>query len=390
MLNLPTEVVASEFLTLEGKQFSTSRKHVIYVQDIVARYGPDPIRYFICAAGPENQDADFSWAEFVQRNNSEARRRLGQPRQPHGRDDRQELRRDPEGVCRRTRRRGACWLPCGVRSRPSAPPSSGTGRRPPSPRSCGSWARPTPTSRGPSRSRLKGDDQRERLSTVLHTLAQAVSDINTLISPFLPHAANRVHAVLGGAGEFMPMPRLEVVPDLDDDARSLPGHHRRVLLDAALGVAAGRRRDARREAVRGLRQGSTPSRSSRRSAPASATPRRAERGTTPTPSRRRGWASRRAEPVPTATRPAVPPPTRHRPHDPARVGAAGPAGDGARPAAHRRRGQPRPPRHHARGRRAVRRRRRDQGRPGGRCDPARPGRVRPRRDPIHHGCHRGT
>ena len=63
--------MASEFLTLEGKQFSTSRKHVIYVQDIVARYGPDPIRYFICAAGPENQDADFSWAEFVQRNNSE-------------------------------------------------------------------------------------------------------------------------------------------------------------------------------------------------------------------------------------------------------------------------------------------------------------------------------
>ena len=70
--------------------------------------------------------------------------------------------------------------------------------------------------------KLKGDDQRERLSTVLHTLAQAVSDINTLISPFLPHAANRVHAVLGGAGEFMPMPRLEVVEDLDDDARSYP------------------------------------------------------------------------------------------------------------------------------------------------------------------------
>jgi methionyl-tRNA synthetase len=70
--------------------------------------------------------------------------------------------------------------------------------------------------------KLKGDDQRERLSTVLHTLVQAVSDINTLISPFLPHAANRVHAVLGGQGELMPMPRLEVVRDLDDDARSYP------------------------------------------------------------------------------------------------------------------------------------------------------------------------
>ena len=57
---------------------------------------------------------------------------------------------------------------------------------------------------------------------MLHTLAQAVSDINTLISPFLPHAANRVHAVLGGVGEFMPMPRVEVVADLDDDVRTYP------------------------------------------------------------------------------------------------------------------------------------------------------------------------
>ncbi len=34
-----------------------------------------------------------------------------------------------------------------------------------------------------------------------------------------------------GQGELMPMPRLEVVRDLDDDARQLPGHHRRVLRD---------------------------------------------------------------------------------------------------------------------------------------------------------------
>jgi methionyl-tRNA synthetase len=70
--------------------------------------------------------------------------------------------------------------------------------------------------------KLKGDDERERLATVLHTLVQAVSDINTLIAPFLPHAANRVHEVLGGDGEFMPMPRLETVRDLDDDTRSYP------------------------------------------------------------------------------------------------------------------------------------------------------------------------
>ncbi|MEO6996958.1 MAG: methionine--tRNA ligase, partial [Terracoccus sp.] len=70
--------------------------------------------------------------------------------------------------------------------------------------------------------KLKGEHQRGRLATVLHTLVQVVSDLNTMMSPFLPHSANRVHAVIGGAGELMPMPRLEVVRDLDDDSRSYP------------------------------------------------------------------------------------------------------------------------------------------------------------------------
>ena len=59
--------------------------------------------------------------------------------------------------------------------------------------------------------KLKGEDQRERLATVLHTLVQCVSDLNTILAPFLPHAANRVHGVLGGEGELVPMPRLETV-----------------------------------------------------------------------------------------------------------------------------------------------------------------------------------
>ena len=70
-LNLPTEVVSSEFLTMEGKQFSSSRGVVIFVHDVLARYQPDALRYFISAAGPETSDSDFTWAEFVQRTNSE-------------------------------------------------------------------------------------------------------------------------------------------------------------------------------------------------------------------------------------------------------------------------------------------------------------------------------
>jgi len=70
-LKLPDDVVASEFLTMEGKQLSTSRAIAIYVQDVLERYDPDPVRYFLTAAGPETQDTDFTWAEFLRRNNDE-------------------------------------------------------------------------------------------------------------------------------------------------------------------------------------------------------------------------------------------------------------------------------------------------------------------------------
>ena len=56
---------------MEGSKFSSSRGVVIYVRDFLARYQPDALRYFISVAGPENQDTDFTWAEFVRRTNDE-------------------------------------------------------------------------------------------------------------------------------------------------------------------------------------------------------------------------------------------------------------------------------------------------------------------------------
>jgi methionyl-tRNA synthetase len=70
-LQLPYNVVSSEFLTMEGKKFSSSRGVVIYVNDVLSRYDADALRYFLTIAGPENQDTDFTWAEFVRRNNDE-------------------------------------------------------------------------------------------------------------------------------------------------------------------------------------------------------------------------------------------------------------------------------------------------------------------------------
>jgi methionyl-tRNA synthetase len=70
-LNLPYDVPANEFLTLEGKRLSTSRNWAVWLHDYLDRYDPDPLRYFLSANMPEGADTDFSWREFVRRNNDE-------------------------------------------------------------------------------------------------------------------------------------------------------------------------------------------------------------------------------------------------------------------------------------------------------------------------------
>jgi methionyl-tRNA synthetase len=70
-LQLPYDVVSSEYLTMSGSKASTSRGHAIWVRDFLDRYEPDSLRYYLTAAGPETQDTDFTWEEYVRRTNDE-------------------------------------------------------------------------------------------------------------------------------------------------------------------------------------------------------------------------------------------------------------------------------------------------------------------------------
>ena len=70
-LALPYDVPANEFVTLEGRQLSTSRNWAVWVGDYLDRYDPDPLRYHMSATMPETSDSDFSWHDFVRRNNDE-------------------------------------------------------------------------------------------------------------------------------------------------------------------------------------------------------------------------------------------------------------------------------------------------------------------------------
>src|SRR6478735_9292846 len=215
-LNLPTEVVSSEYLTMEGKQFSTSRGHVILVGDMLARYQPDALRYFICAAGPETSDADFTWAEFVQRTNSELvagwgnlvnrtatmiAKSFGQV-PPVG-----ALEPVDEAVLAAVRAGFETVGDLVGRHRQRAGIAEAM-------RVVGEVNKYV-TATEPYK--MKGDDERARLGTVLHVAAQCVLDCNTMLSPFLPHSSTKVWQAPGGEAEFQPMPRIEHVEELDPD-----------------------------------------------------------------------------------------------------------------------------------------------------------------------------
>ena len=214
-LNLPTEVVSSEFLTMEGRKFSSSRKVVIYVRDLLSRYQPDAFRYFVAAAGPESNDADFTWAEFVRRTNDELvagwgnlvnrtvtliAKNVGEiPPMGEPTDDDQAILDTVEGAFatvgdligrhRQKQAIGEAMRVVGEVNRyvsDTAP-----------------WKL------------AKTEEDRDRLTTVLHVMAQCVADLNLLLAPFLPFSANEVDKALGGKGEIAPMPRIDDVEDLD-------------------------------------------------------------------------------------------------------------------------------------------------------------------------------
>ena len=214
VLNLPTEVVSSEFLTMEGKKFSSSHGIVIYVRDFLSRYQADALRYFISAAGPETSDSDFTWAEFVRRTNGELvagwgnlvnrtasmiAKKFGEIPAPGELQDIDRALLDAieagfetvGNLIRHHRQKAALSEAMRLVGE----------------------ANKYVTDTEPFK--LKAPEQRERLATVLWTLAQAVADLNLMLSPFLPHAANDIDRVMGGEGEIAPMPHIEEVEELD-------------------------------------------------------------------------------------------------------------------------------------------------------------------------------
>ena len=69
--NLPFDIPANEYLTLGKEQFSKSRQNAVWIPDYLENYDPDALRYYLSINMPETRDSEFTWEDFVQRNNSE-------------------------------------------------------------------------------------------------------------------------------------------------------------------------------------------------------------------------------------------------------------------------------------------------------------------------------
>ncbi len=214
-LDRPYEVVSSEFLTMESKQFSSSRGVGIGLRDVLSRYDVDALRYYLSVAGPESQDTDFTWSEFRRRNNDEladswgnlvnrsvslAARNVGAVPQPGPLTD-------ADAALLATSR--AAFGTVGdliERSRQKAAIGEAM-------RVVGDANRYL-SDQAPWKLAKSGDPgDRERMATILHTALQVVDDCKTLLTPFLPSSSGKVHALLGGEGEWAPMPQVVEVDE---------------------------------------------------------------------------------------------------------------------------------------------------------------------------------
>ncbi|KPJ64011.1 methionine--tRNA ligase [candidate division KD3-62 bacterium DG_56] len=198
-LLLPYDVPSNEFLTLEGRPLSTSQDWAIWAPDFLSRYDPDPLRYMFSINMPELADTDFSWREFVRRNNDELiaaygnfvhrvltittrnfDHRVPEPGDPSP-TDRQILARAQTALDTVGAEIAACRFRSAIGEAMALAREGNKYFNDEAP-----W------------SLVKTDPA--RAATVLNTCLQLISALKTLCYPFLPFSSQRIHEMLNCEG----------------------------------------------------------------------------------------------------------------------------------------------------------------------------------------------
>ena len=212
-LAVPFDIVSSEFLTMEGKKFSSSRGVAIYVRDFLERYDPDPLRYFLTIAGPESQDTDFTWAEFVRRNNDELLATWGNLINRVLSIAHKHFGRVPEpGEMTPADTDLLSIVEAGFESVGERIGKAQFKRALSDVMRLADEANRYVSAEEPWR--LVKED-RGRAATVMYTVLRAIDSIKVMISPFLPFSSQTLHEMLGYGGSLAGHLRFEEVTEGD-------------------------------------------------------------------------------------------------------------------------------------------------------------------------------
>ena len=216
---LPYDIPANEFLNLEGEKMSTSRNWALWAHDIEQRYAPDTLRYYLAANAPESRDSNWSWKDFVRRNNDElvanwgnlanrvlniAYREFRSVPQPH-----EFLEPDLKLI---SKAQGSFDSISShfdaVRLKTALQETLALAQQ----------AHRYITEQEPWKL-VKTD--RARAATVLYTELQTVDILKTLFSPFLPFSSQTLHETLGFSGILSALPDIDLAADLDGQERTV-------------------------------------------------------------------------------------------------------------------------------------------------------------------------
>jgi methionyl-tRNA synthetase len=200
-LNLPYDVPANEFLGFGGSKFSKSRGRTVDVPYFLSKYDPDALRFYLTATLPETKDTEFSWEDFVERNNNElvatwgnlANRMLsfaykrfdGRVPEPGEMDEAdRELVAKVEGGFETV---GALYAACKFRA--ALGEALALARE-----ANGYLDRKAPW--------FQIREDPARAATTVYVTLRVIDSLKTILAPILPHTAQQLHEYLGYEGQL--------------------------------------------------------------------------------------------------------------------------------------------------------------------------------------------
>jgi methionyl-tRNA synthetase len=213
-----------EYLNFRGGKFAKSRGAAVDVPYFLSKYDPDPLRYYLTATAPETRDTEFSWEDFVERNNNElvatwgnlANRMLsfaykrfdGMVPEPGELDeeDRALLEKVEAGfetvgelynACKFRAALGeALALAREANGYTFATLSAGLDRKAP-------W--------------FQIKENRQAAATTVYVILRVVDNLKTILAPILPHTAQKLHEYLGYEGQLF---GAQQVVEYEEETRS--------------------------------------------------------------------------------------------------------------------------------------------------------------------------